>query len=225
MTRRPRAVVVLLAVFARVAPEEDPHASRARPPSAAVGEDEAVCFNDCSGHGECRGWTCACELGWAGDDCGHALYAPAAAAGGAPPPPPVLGAGHFNVSARALPRALAESGAGVVLVGFASRSCHKCLGFEREYAAAAPALAALGVPLARADADAADARPLARELEPSTLPALVAYVARAPARRAARAKKKKKKAQQQELAPPPGAEGAEGVDAGAATARREAHVY
>jgi hypothetical protein len=33
--------------------------------------DGSVCFNACSGHGDCRDYTCYCHTGYDGDDCSH----------------------------------------------------------------------------------------------------------------------------------------------------------
>lgn len=89
-------------------------AARAAPPAD-------VCFNGCSGHGTCKDFMCSCAPGWHGDDCGFALTT------GGDDVPPVLGAGHFNVTAKNFSR-LAKID--LAFVAFSSRSCHSCVAAE-----------------------------------------------------------------------------------------------
>ena len=85
-------------------------------------DEETICFNNCSGHGRCEGWTCRCDIGYTSDDCSHALLGAEAASDGALRP--VLSAGHFNVTAKSLAKALAKHGP-TLLVAFSSRACAK----------------------------------------------------------------------------------------------------
>ena len=129
-------------------------------------EEGSICFNGCSGHGTCRDFMCTCEPGYHGDDCGHALAAGASFL-------PILSGGHFNVTGKNWTKALKKLP--LVLVGFSSRSCHKCIAAETAYAAAAAELRRLKVPLLRADGDEPALRERLGELGLSTLPQVVAY--------------------------------------------------
>ena len=113
-------------------------------------EEGSICFNGCSGHGTCRDFMCTCEPGYHGDDCGH-----------------------FTVTGKNGPKARKKLP--LVLVGFSSRSCHKCIAAETAYAAAAAELRRLKVPLLRADGDEPALRERLGELGLSTLPQVVAY--------------------------------------------------
>ena len=109
-----------------------------------------------SGHGTCESFICTCFVGYFGDDCRHTFAAGgsgAGADGGAGGPIiPILGAGDYNLTAKNFTKATKR--ARVMVVGFSSPKCHKCIAHERAYADAARRLKALGVPFARADADA-----------------------------------------------------------------------
>ena len=61
----------------------------------------------------------------------------------------------------------------VMLVGFSSRKCHKCISHEADYERASVALKALGVPFARANADKLRAQLADAGMQ--ELPALVVY--------------------------------------------------
>jgi hypothetical protein len=37
-------------------------------------EDGSVCFNGCSGHGDCVDYSCHCWVGYHGDDCSVSKY-------------------------------------------------------------------------------------------------------------------------------------------------------
>ena len=91
--------------------------------AAELVEENAICFNGCSGHGSCRDFMCTCDLGYVGDDCSHKLHDSTV---------PIFGGGHFNVTARNFSRTLARLP--LVLVGFSSRSCHRCGAAEAAYA-------------------------------------------------------------------------------------------
>lgn len=86
-------------------------------------QSEEICFNGCSGHGTCRDFMCTCDPGWDGDDCSHALTSSSEIV-------PILTAGHFNVTAKNLTAAARKLS--LMLVGFSSRTCHKCIAAERQ---------------------------------------------------------------------------------------------
>ena len=86
---------------------------------------------------------------------------------------PILSGGHFNVTAKNFTKTLAK--VKTVLVGFSSRSCHKCIGAEEAYASAAGPLKALKVALARADGESAYFKEALTELNLASLPQLVLY--------------------------------------------------
>jgi hypothetical protein len=130
--------------------------------------DGSVCFNGCSGHGACREYHCACADGYHGEDCSWTFVAGGGGGGGATPrrarvgdssnhdmipPPAILSVGSVPpLTARSFRRATRD--APVLLVGFSSYSCTRCIAVEREYALALPKLDALGVPFARVNTDA-----------------------------------------------------------------------
>ena len=84
-----------------------------------------------------------------------------------------LTAGHFNVTAKNWTKLLKKKD--VVFIAFGSRSCLRCVGAETAYAAAAPLLKKMGVPLARADADEPFFRELLQDLQLGSMPQVVAY--------------------------------------------------
>ena len=127
-----------------------------------------VCFNGCSGHGTCSNFVCSCHTGWFGDDCRHS-FAKGAANGGAVVP--ILGAGHFNLTTSNFTKVVKKRK--LILVGFSSYKCHKCIMQEAAYAEAAERLSALGVDFARADAD--KFRDQLKDMGIHDMPALVVY--------------------------------------------------
>ena len=135
-------------------------------PATRALEEGKVCFNGCSGHGACSNFICTCDPGWHGDDCSHSLIGGNATVH-------TLTAGHFNVTAKNFSKLLKKFD--VAVVAFGSRACLRCVGAEQAYAAAAPGLKALGVPLARADADVPFFRELLQELQLGSMPQVVAY--------------------------------------------------
>ena len=80
---------------------------------------------------------CYCDVGFHGEDCGIAYVNNGA------PALPVLTAGHFNVTqkqhrqlVKLTKNAKASDRAGAVLVlGYSSPACARCVVFEHEYAA------------------------------------------------------------------------------------------
>ena len=92
-------------------------------------EDDSVCFNDCSGHGECVQYTCLCHPGHYGDDCSVAF----SKENDEGVMVNVLGAGHFNISSKQeLWDAIGKENS-ITVVGFTSRNCHRCIVVENEY--------------------------------------------------------------------------------------------
>ena len=86
----------------------------------------------------------------------------------------MLTAGHFNVTAKNWTKLLKKKD--VVFIAFGSRSCLRCCSaVETSYAAAAPLVKKMGVPLARADADEPFFRELLQDLQLGSMPQVVAY--------------------------------------------------
>lgn len=106
--------------------------------------DGSVCFNQCSGHGDCIDYSCHCHVGYLGDDCSTTFADEANLV-------PILTAGHFNLTRKNFTQALAKHP--LILVGFSSYSCHKCIAYEPTYLNVSRALAAMKIPFARADVD------------------------------------------------------------------------
>ena len=130
--------------------------------------DGSVCFNGCSGHGVCREYHCTCADGYHGEDCSWTFTA--GAGGTTPrrtrsnndgnqdndhamePPPAILSVGSIPpLTSRNFDQITQDTP--VLLVGFSSESCTRCIAVEREYELALPKLNALGVPFARVNTD------------------------------------------------------------------------
>ena len=88
-------------------------------------EDGSVCFNNCSGHGTCVDYSCQCFVSYFGDDCRHTYMDENAKI-------PILGAGHYNLTQDTYRGALSKN-KHLLLVGFSSYTCHKCIMAETEY--------------------------------------------------------------------------------------------
>jgi hypothetical protein len=137
-------------------------------PAGAASEStygDDVCFNGCSGHGKCHDFVCECYVGYFGADCRHTFVHDTSNV------VPVLGAGHFNLTSKSFAKVTTKHP--VMLVGFSSRKCHKCISHEADYERASVALKALGVPFARANADKLRAQLADAGMQ--ELPALVVY--------------------------------------------------
>ena len=88
--------------------------------------DGSVCFNNCSGHGDCVDYSCNCHAGFTGDDCRYSF------ARDDVPIVQIMGAGHYNLTKQNVTKAISSSRH--ILVGFSSYACHKCIAVEPEYA-------------------------------------------------------------------------------------------
>ena len=135
--------------------------------NARDGGDGSVCFNGCSGHGVCREYHCNCADGYHGEDCAWTFVDDG---GTTPrrervgrhdsndkkydmtPPPAILSVGSMALTSSNFQQAMDDNP--VVLVGFSSHSCTRCIAVEREYEMALPKLNELGVPFARVNTDA-----------------------------------------------------------------------
>jgi thiol-disulfide isomerase/thioredoxin len=128
--------------------------------------DGSVCFNRCSGHGDCIDYSCHCHAGYLGDDC-STTFAPATADHLVP----ILTAGHFNVTRKNITQTISKHR--TLLIGFSSYACHKCIQAEGHYEELSEALRTLKIPFARANAD--EMKSLASEFGANELPALVFF--------------------------------------------------
>ncbi len=108
--------------------------------------DGTACYKGCSGHGECRQYMCHCDTGFHGEDCSIAYVDDGA------PALPVLSAGHFNATKKShrqwikRTQSLTMGGAPpLVLFGYSSVTCARCVVFEREYELLTRGLTSRGV--------------------------------------------------------------------------------
>ena len=88
-------------------------------------EDGSVCFNNCNGHGKCIDYSCLCFVGYHGDDCRTTF------ARDENNIIPILSAGHFNVTKKTFKSHLMKNK--ILIVGFSSPNCHKCIIAENDY--------------------------------------------------------------------------------------------
>ena len=139
--------------------------------------DGSICFNNCNGHGWCSDYTCTCQTGYHGDDCGINFLTDDQISG-KDAIVPILGAGHFNLTRGNFTQTIQKNK--VILVGFSSASCHKCIRVENEYDSISESLRLLNIPFARAEAS--DVKSLAQESFVTELPSLVLYVKNRPHR-------------------------------------------
>jgi hypothetical protein len=92
--------------------------------------DGTACYNACSGHGSCKLYTCYCDVGYHGEDCSISFGSDGQQAVG------VLHAGHVNVTAKSHRSFVAKSQSGqvpLVVLGYSSRACARCVVFEAAY--------------------------------------------------------------------------------------------
>lgn len=95
--------------------------------------DGTACYNACSGHGECRYYTCYCDTGFHGESCDIAYVK------GSAQPLPVLSAGHFNITQSshakfvAKTRPPASGPSSLLVIGYSSSSCAACVPREQDY--------------------------------------------------------------------------------------------
>ena len=107
-------------------------------------DDDSVCFNNCNDHGQCIDYTCYCEPGYHGDAC-EMTYAINDGEGLVP----ILTAGHFNITSKAQLNNILRTksisrdlyvdleeevmGISLLIIGFSSIQCHRCIVSERDY--------------------------------------------------------------------------------------------
>ena len=99
--------------------------------------DGSVCFNSCSGHGECKEYTCYCHAGYDGDDCSHTF-------GDSTRMLPILSVGDFNMTRKNFTQLITRNK--FLLVGFSSYTCHKCIVVEKGYQELVVKMKILNVP-------------------------------------------------------------------------------
>mmetsp|Transcript_5623 Transcript_5623/g.9247 ORF Transcript_5623/g.9247 Transcript_5623/m.9247 type:complete len:748 (-) Transcript_5623:127-2370(-) len=134
--------------------------------SAIVEEapDGSVCFNNCNGHGHCVDYSCHCYPGYIGDDCRTTFADENDIV-------PILTAGHFNVSRKNFTQVISKNK--LILVGFSSYQCHKCIQVEPIYRNVSTKLREMKIPFARGDAD--KMKSITAEVGATDLPALVLF--------------------------------------------------
>ena len=125
-------------------------------------EDGSVCFNNCSGHGTCLDYSCTCYTGYFGDDCRYTY------ASDEEDITPILSSGHFNITRKNFTKTINKHD--IILIGFSSYTCHKCIMVEREYRDIASNLTQLKVPFGRADVSKMSS--IAKDIGVGELPSL-----------------------------------------------------
>ena len=142
--------------------------------TASATDADDVCFNGCSGHGQCSDFVCTCDAGFYGEDCRHSYVAEGETA------MPVLSAGNGMIRWKGFAkmvdaecerqvreieeqqRALGKKGnaatptkSAVIAIGITSKSCGRCIAAETEYHNLTSHLASLSpaVPFYRVDSD------------------------------------------------------------------------
>jgi thiol-disulfide isomerase/thioredoxin len=126
--------------------------------------DGSVCFNNCNGHGDCIDYSCHCWTGFIGDDCGTTFADVTDIV-------PILSAGHFNITRKNFTQVVSKHK--LMLVGFSSYNCHKCITIEPAYRNISEQMRELSLPFGRADAD--KMKSIAAEVGATELPALVLF--------------------------------------------------
>jgi thiol-disulfide isomerase/thioredoxin len=141
-------------------------AAFSRSADAALQEaaDGSVCFNNCSGHGDCRDYSCHCWLGYHGDDCRTTFANESNLL-------PIMSQGHYNLTKSNYSSAISKNK--YILIGISSYSCLKCISVETEYEKISNSLRDLKIPFARASGD--KLKSLVSDNEITSLPALVFY--------------------------------------------------
>lgn len=127
-------------------------------------EDGSVCFNNCNGHGKCIDYSCHCYTGYHGDDCSTTFIIGDNVV-------PILSIGDYNVTKKNFTTTLTKNK--MVLVGFSSYNCHRCIQAEYEYLNISIALKTMKIPFVRADTD--KLKSYAIEYGVSELPSLVLF--------------------------------------------------
>lgn len=126
--------------------------------------DGSVCFNSCSGHGDCIDYSCHCWTGFIGDDCSTTFADVSDIV-------PILTAGHFNITRKNFTQVVSHHK--LMLVGFSSYNCHKCIQLEPSYRNISEQLRELSIPFGRADVD--KMKSIAAEVGAIELPALILF--------------------------------------------------
>ena len=138
--------------------------------SLTEASDGSVCFNNCNGHGECFDYSCSCYIGWSGDDCRTSFID---GLNSNQSIIPVLAAGHYNLTRKTAKAHIDKSK--VLLVGFSTPACQKCILVEQEYAALTLLLDTLEPPVQFARLDTSLMRSIALEYGANEVPSLVLF--------------------------------------------------
>ena len=86
---------------------------------------DASCINNCSGHGVCKKYTCECYTGYIGKSCDTRIVKDGL------PILPTLSVGSFNLTYSNYTSVV--NSRKIIIVGFSSLSCTKCIAAENEY--------------------------------------------------------------------------------------------
>jgi len=127
--------------------------------------DGSVCFDNCNGHGDCIDYVCKCHTGYHGDDCKETFVTDVDNI------IPILGAGHFNVTKKDFSEVISKHS--MIIVGFSSKNCYKCIQVEPHYQNVSLFLKSVKIPFARANID--DMKSIAIEYNAQDVPSLVFF--------------------------------------------------
>jgi thiol-disulfide isomerase/thioredoxin len=125
--------------------------------------DGSVCFNGCSGHGECVDYSCHCFTGYEGDDCSTTFVDDESNI------IPILSAGHGNITRQNFTDVVSKNP--FIIIGFSSPACSKCIRAEIEYYKLSEELKKKGILFVRGNAD--KMKSVVLELGATDLPSLV----------------------------------------------------
>lgn len=129
-------------------------------------QDGSVCFNNCNGNGDCIDYSCHCYIGFHGDDCGISFIEKGEKI------IPILNAGHFNLTKKNFSSTINKNQ--LILVGFSTVDCHKCINMENEYEKISVKLKDLKIPFARSTPETMQL--FTSDYSENDLPSLVLFI-------------------------------------------------